>query len=573
VRRFTDAVRALQAGTLPTERLLVYATAPMSPTMVLPQTADLPGSLAERVQAVGFPGETEPLSLVLWPVEDTPDLLIEVSDLRGRAGTIAAAAVDVRWVKCWYQAGSAPHGIGQDRSRRVLVPELLLNDESLVRVDLDRQENALKLSFSDGARYVPIMDPKDVAWGWKASAEEFPVQDSPTLLPVDLRAGLNQQVWIRVAVPPNAKPGEYAGEVRLTAGGKLLGRLPLGLRVLPLKLPEPKTHYDPEEAFTYSLYYWGELDPEGRAWIGYKQKSAQQFRAELRHMWAHDIVAPAMIWSPDIVYRNEPLFREHLDIARETGMSGRPLYFADSGMIGNPTDAAALEALKQNVRRTIEIAAEYGFTGVYFYGLDEATGERLASQRTAWQAVQEAGGKVIVSGFRGQFEAVGDLLDLCNWAGPLDPAEPPKWHGRGHKVWNYANPQTPAEDPAVYRRNYGLLLWRTDYDGACTYCYMDSSGTPWNDFDCDAYRDHNVAYPTVDGIVETLALEGLREGAKDVKLATMLRQTVSAAKAAGRLPQKAAEAAEWLEALDPQTADLDAVRTGLIERILALREP
>jgi len=216
----------------------------------------------------------------------------------------------------------------------------------------------------------------------------------------------------------------------------------------------------------------------------------------------------------------------------------------------------------------VALAKEYGFTGVYFYGLDEATGDRLASQRTAWQAVHEAGGKVIVSGFRGQFEAVGDILDLCNWCGPLDPAQPPLWHGLGHRVWSYGNPQTPVEDPAVYRRNYGLLLWKTGYDGACTYCFMDSSGTPWNDFDCDSYRDHNVAYPITDGVVGTLALDGLREGADDVKYATLLRMEID--RAGASVP--AHEAADWLEGLDPATADLDAVRADLIDHILALRE-
>jgi hypothetical protein len=374
-------------------------------------------------------------------------------------------------------------------------------------------------------------------------------------------------------VPPSAKAGEYRGELRLLSRGKPIGRLPLTLRVLPFELPSPHTHWDPTQDFTYSLYYWGELDPEGKGSIGYKVKSEQQFRAELQYMWDHGIVAPAMIWSPEIVYRNEPLFRKHLEIAREVGMSGRPLYFADSGLIGNPTEPAALEELKANVRHTVALAREYGFTDVYFYGLDEATGERLASQRTAWRAVHEAGGKVIVSGYRGLLGAVGDLLDLFNWAGPLDPSQPPEWHQRGHRIWNYANPQTPVEDPAVYRRNYGLLLWKTDYDGACTYCFMDSSGTPWNDFDCDSYRDHNVAYPTTDGVVGTLALQGFREGADDVKYATLLRREIDAAAKNGTSEAKsvAHEASEWLESIDPQTADLDEVRVGLIERLTKLK--
>jgi hypothetical protein len=567
IARLEDAVAALKRKALDTSGLLVYRTRPITTTMVLPDTAELPGALTQTVEVTACPGEAESISLVLWAPEDVGGLMVETSPLRGPTG-IPASALDIKWAKCWYQAGSAPHGVAQDRRRKVLVPELLLNDDSLVRVDPKAQGNYLKLSLPDGPKYIAVTDPKDVPWGWKASLEEFPVRDSPQLLPTDLPAGQNKQVWITLTVPADAKPGEYRGEFRFLAQGKPLGRLPLTLRVLPFTLPEPRAHWDPQEPFTYSLYYWGEIDPEGKGTIGYKVKSEQQFRAELQYMWDHGIVAPAMIWSPSVIYENEPLFRRHLEITREVGMSGRPLYFADSGVVGNPTESAELEALRERVRRTVALAKEYGFTGVYFYGLDEATGDRLASQRTAWQAVQEAGGKVIVSGFRGQFEAVGDILDLCNWCGPLDPAQPPQWHGLGHRLWSYGNPQTPVEDPAAYRRNYGLLLWKTGYDGACTYCFMDSSGTPWNDFDCDAYRDHNVAYPTTDGVVGTLALDGLREGADDVKYATLLRMQID--RAGGSVA--AHEAADWLESLDPATADLDFVRADLIDHILALRE-
>ena len=337
------------------------------------------------------------------------------------------------------------------------------------------------------------------------------MKDSPKLLPADLPAEQNKQLWITVRVPAKAKPGRYAGRIRLTAGGESLGEVSLTLDVLPFALPAPRTHYDLAQDYTGSLYYWGELDPTGAGTIGYKVKSEQQFRAEQQMMFAHNVVAPAMIWSPTILYKEEPLFRKHLAIAREVGMSGRPLYTADSGLVGSPTEPDALRALQDNVRKAIGIAGEYGFQGVYFYGIDEATGDKLLSQKPAWQAVHEAGGKIIVSGYAGHLQAVGDILDLFNRAGDPGSENVTEWHRFGNKVWNYANPQTPVEDPEVYRRNYGLYDWRLDLDGACTYCFMDSSGTQWNDFDCDSYRDHCLAYPTVDGVVGTLALAGLRE--------------------------------------------------------------
>ena len=568
--RLTEAVAGLKSGAVTTQRLLAYSTRPVSSQMVLPNAPELPGARLGKLALTACAGETESASLVLWAPDTVRSAMVKLTDLKGSAGTLPAASAEVHWVKCWYQAGTAPRGVTQDRLHKVLVPELLLHDDSLVRVDLESRHNELKLSFPTGPRYVSIDDPTppNSTWGSNLKFADFPVEDAAALQPTDLPAGQNRQVWITVTVPATAKPGLYQGKVMLTASGAALGEVPISLQVLPFSLPAPLTRYDLTQPFTGSLYYWGELDRGGEGGIGYKLKSEQQFRAELKLMYDHGIVAPAVIWSPGIVYKDEAFFRRHLQIMRDIGMSNRPLYFADSSVIGAPTEPAALEELKANIAKTIRIAAEYGFTGVYFYGIDEARDETLKAERVAWGAVHEAGGKVIVSGFHGQFEAVGDLLDLFNRCGEPAADSAARWHDRGHKIWNYANPQTPAEDPEMYRRNYGLYLWRLDYDGTCTYCFMDSSGTQWNDFDDDTYRDHCLAYPTVDGVVGTLALEGFREGQDDLRYVTALRLLIEKAKTGPAAKQAQAEQAiAWLDALDMRTADLDTVRGEIIRWI------
>ncbi|NDK16763.1 MAG: hypothetical protein COZ06_29795, partial [Armatimonadetes bacterium CG_4_10_14_3_um_filter_66_18] len=573
--RLSAILAGVQAGKVNTQRLAAFGTKALTSEMILPHTADLPGAAIGAVSLSACPGETESASLVLWAPAAVKGVLPTVTELKGPGGAIPATAVDLKWVKCWYQAGSAPHGVGQDRSKKVLVAELLLNDDGLVRVDLEKQQNELKLFFPAGPRYVDITDPTPPKpdWGVTYKLAEYPVKDSPKLLPADLPAEQNKQVWITVRAPVSAKSGRYTGKIRLTAGGAPLGEVSVTLDVLPFALPEPKTHYDLARDYTGSLYYWGELDPTGEGTIGYKVKSEQQFRAELQMMFAHNLVGPAMIWSPTILYKDETLFRRHLKIAREVGMSGRPLYTADSSLVGSPTEPDALRALQDNVRKAIGLAGEYGFQGVYFYGIDEATGEKLLSQKPAWQAVHEAGGKIIVSGYAGHLKAVGDILDLFNRAGDPGSENVAEWHRFGNKVWNYANPQTPVEDPEVYRRNYGLYDWRLDLDGVCTYCFMDSSGTQWNDFDCDSYRDHCLAYPTVDGVVGTLAIEGLREALDDVKYATALLTLADKLEpegtAATRAEAKAAR--EWLDEVDTRQADLDAVRREMVRRIVGLK--
>jgi len=55
------------------------------------------------------------------------------------------------------------------------------------------------------------------------------------------------------------------------------------------------------------------------------------------------------------------------------------------------------------------------------------------------------------------------------------------------------------------------------------YAYQDGFGFVWNDLDSQQFRDHVFAYPTVDGVIDTVAWEGLREGIDDVRYLSQLK--------------------------------------------------
>ena len=90
------------------------------------------------------------------------------------------------------------------------------------------------------------------------------------------------------------------------------------------------------------------------------------------------------------------------------------------------------------------------------------------------------------------------------------------------------------------------------------------------DFDTTGYRDHNMTYPTIDGVIDTIQWEGWREGVDDVRYLSTLLTAIENAKAAGGKEAVVSEAETWLKNLDI-SGDLDAVRAGMIERILKLR--
>lgn len=559
----TGSIPAASEAEREGRNLLTCVVRPISGRMILPDRRFVPGTRSREIELVAARGEYEPASFVVSALADNPSLTVTVSDLHSDRAKIYGSRVDIKVVKCWYQAGTAWASIRQDKSKRILTPELLLNDDRLIRVDKEKQENYVKLAFPDGERYVWISDPTEVASTRSMPVDEFPLKDSPVLLPVDIPAGTNKQFWLTIRVPDDAAPGRYTGTIALATPEKTRSELALVVQVLPFELLPPY--------YTSSIDYHGRLDPGGKGTIGSWLKSREQFRAELANMVAHGLRNCQHYSIP------KEMLGEVLRIRDEVGMDNRTLYLKNTIPIGNPTDAEALAAIKRNVRDIIEFTKAYGTEVVYFYGMDERRGEELQSQRAAWTAVREAGGRVFVAGWGDNIETMADVQDMHVRAGWPDAEEVARWHALGHKIFCYSNPQTGVENPLVYRRNFGLLLWKYKYDGAATNAYQHTFGATWNDFDHPTFRAHTIAYPTADGVIDTIAWEGYREAVDDVRYVTTLERAVETARKSsdpGRT-ENAEAAEEFLDHLKSdqvvETENLDGIRKQIIEYILALQ--
>ena len=165
------------------------------------------------------------------------------------------------------------------------------------------------------------------------------------------------------------------------------------------------------------------------------------------------------------------------------------------------------------------------------------------------------------------------LQDLLVCAHKLSKQEAANWHGKGHKIFSYANPQAGCEEPETYRRNFGLLLDRNDYDGGMTFAYYWVGGRrsdDWNDFTHETYRAHNFVYPTVDGVIDTIQWEGYREGIDDLRYLATLRKAIAKAESSheAELHDEAAAAKRFIKEMNLE--DLYAVREEMIRRIRRL---
>ncbi|MBT7164336.1 MAG: hypothetical protein HN904_16265 [Victivallales bacterium] len=565
-----NGLKAVSAARQAGHKAVVYIVPPVASVMILPHDPFVSGVYTPEIRVTAARGEYEPASFVVAALEDLNELRVTMGDLRGDQGVIAAANLDMKLVKCWWQAGTAWVGVRQDKSRRILTPELLLNDDSLVKVDYEKQENHLKLGFPDGDRYLWISDPTTVRKGGSKSVAKFPVKDSPRLLPVTVPAGTNQQFWLTIRVPSDAKPGSYTGDIVLRTPQAVVAKMALTVRVLPFDLLPPY--------YTSSMDYHGKPGP-GAGTISSWGKSWPQFRAELTNMVAHGL-------------RNcqhygiaKEILPKVLRIRQKVGMDNETLYLKGTVRIGTAggglhgqakADPKALAKLKEEVREVLDLVRPFGTKTVYFYGIDERRGEELTAQRAAWQAVREAGGRVFTAGWADNIELVGDIQDLHVRAGMPSREEAARWHAYGNKVFCYANPQTGVENPVVYRRNYGFLLWINDYDGASTNAYQHTFGVTWNDFDHITYRAHTIAYPTVDGVVDTIAWEGYREAVDDVRYLTTLLHAIKTARPDRQAAARSAAA--YLEQLRTRDGtettregeELTAIRATIVNHILAI---
>ena len=311
------------------DKALVYTlNNPIINTMVLPE-AMAPESAklgSEEVKVVAAKGEFESFSVLVKAMQNLDKLTLVCDDLKNRSGAVIPAAnVDFKSVKCWYQSGSAWESYRQAGGRKI-TPELLLNDDSLVRVDDKLRTNFIKLRFADGDKYWNAEDSK---WNKKVGlgilpVEQHPIRDAKKLLPLKLEANRLKQFWGTVKVPKTAAPGVYSGIVKVLNGNEIITQLVLKLRVLPFELPMPKTRYSLKEDFISSMFYRSKYSskyPNGT--ISSDFRSFEQIAAELKNIREHNIYNPNC-YQP---FDDKDALGKVLELRNAAGMKGLPLYY------------------------------------------------------------------------------------------------------------------------------------------------------------------------------------------------------------------------------------------------------
>ena len=475
--------------------------------------------------------EYEPASFVIRGHDELRDVYVEVSDLRSGDTVMAGAdAIDIKWVKCWYQGSTYE----VTHTGKVLTPELLLKNPDHAQVDYEKGENL----YPFGRR----------------QELDYP-DDSRALVTIrSLPAGFAQQVWLSVNVPDATPPGTYTGTIRVQTSNRGSVEIPIRANVLGFEL-------------TDSMLVHGWYTSRGI----FGDQSEQRAMAELRNMIEHGVNRVA------IAERFETLAKA-VERVEKSGLPIDPLYVQGDWEL-NTWSGMTEEAAYRKARKIMDTLAHLGIDGVYVYLPDEAKGERLKQSIPIARGIRRAGAKTWVACGKGYFPIAGEYIDSPVIGGTLAPKETvDRIHALGHEVYSYGNPQGGIERPEIYRRNFGLLLWRADYDGAMDWAwwwsFVDEEyqpyRDPWDDFDTQHWRDHCMVYPTVSGVVDTIQAKGWREGVDDCRYLATLMDAIATARKAGRAEQ-ADRAQKWLDDFKAggglSLDDLDAVRSAMIDLI------
>jgi hypothetical protein len=130
-----------------TQNIKIYVTPPMPipKTIIIKKILpylNIPDAyLSNTIFISASPGEYEPASFTIKALANgIPDLKIETSPLIGTYGNIPDSNINIKAVKCWYQASARDIY----NNGHVLTPELLLNNDNLIIIE--NNNNYLRLS-------------------------------------------------------------------------------------------------------------------------------------------------------------------------------------------------------------------------------------------------------------------------------------------------------------------------------------------------------------------------------------------------------------------------------------------
>lgn len=549
---------------------------------ILPDTKPPRGSTNAIIGIVGAADAVATASFAIHALQPVAGLTLSPGAIKNENGKeLPPGAIDISLVKCWYQDPNGWHSMERGIGQSVLVPELLLHDDELVKTDA---ENRLNLVRRPDGTY------RKIGAAENGLLEDFVAgDDAEKLLPFDIAKDETRQIFIEAAIPKGTEPGLYSGSILL--GGKdgaSYGHVRFKMRIIEAELGNATSRFTS----------WEDLDgtriPSGSS-PAITKTGPQAFDAvtllpdSLATKKNFDFLrkysfVPAI--TPNSLDRFGELFPE-----KPSRLWIAPYGAFDSLPAGEPDGQSVIDTAKKAARLQVE--------DTRLFIPSRIEGDGLAKDKAIMEAVDNLGIKTWAPSTIATYEEAADVLTApFEYGLPRDKnvvrlpeinGDPyggmeltdsrlvEMWHAIGTPMQLVVKIPAGIENPSLWRRAAGIEAFFVGYDGIAIPELVED-GDPWNDFAPSRARSKTFLYPTKNGFVKTLAWQGLAEGVADARYLSKVRRLASSLRypkpADYRVDIEARKATMWIQWIYYRQADLDQIRLDAIawiEKLDAIR--
>lgn|GEM_PF-3671200 len=484
-----DAPQPFNTGGSP---LVFYKTADYLP--VFPGQIPNPNEIAERIDLVAARNEFETTFFNVYFGADVQGIAeVALSNLVHTNATaseqISCQDVIIRTVKYWWQAGSGASSVDKE-AIPAFIPELLLYNEASVPTT---PSNATIQTPSDS----------DVC-GSTGSSTTF----------ASIQANTSKQFAITLKPDNNRTPGTYQGSISVKLNNGSIYSIPIYINIHDIRLPAFNKYATIYNEFSGALNNNSEL--------------RSKFKNQLNNIRDHGFNGVIILTGKE---------KEYLDLAVETGLSSFTMF-------------KSLE----NIAATKAWFTETNMRAL-FLGQDEPHLRSDVSQALTWQVldankIHTAGGEVASTINKEYADQLNNPLKFP-WANtsipftlgkldfPILNAEPPtndttssayfsslitgaKIPDRQELIYW----QAAREAPRVNRYFAGYFMHLSRLAGIAPYIYQKIRDNTFNDFvvRSNGERSLNLVYPSVEGGIDTIQWESVREGIDDHRMLQLFDQ-------------------------------------------------
>ncbi len=370
-------------------------------------------------------------------------------------------------------------------------------------------------------------------------------------LPLDIPDGQCRLFWLQTSVPDRAKPGIYRFTITVQASQKAPLRLPLTVRVLPIRLLKPAEkrwllYSDswflgnlPDEKLLSVVKEVADVGIDGLTELPFGKLDLDQLKAG------------------KVFYDPEPLLRwqKLMSAAGLRGPHTIGAFVEDQAAaalgvtvdLNKEWDTPLTNAMRLISQTVVRQLRAHPFDWL-FYGWDEPGPENLRAiqQYRFWR---EGGAKTYVTFYqRGTYDVAGQwMTHPCFSVGLINRKETADWartecDKRGQSFFWYGSGCYLGQEGRMFPNRYltGWLFWKTRADGQVSWTFIRPHEDPFNDFDgvhansvepkdqCTVYPQLNSPndYRTIVGIISTIQWEAIREGITDYRYGYTLKNLI-----------------------------------------------